>query len=117
MSSDDWQAAALASQISPGQMYGSDIAGQRIAIYNVDGTFFATSNICTHAFSYLTDGWFEGKIIECPLHAGQFDVTTGQGLGPPITCDVRTFKVRVVCNRIEVNVVESAIPSGSSQEG
>ena len=66
-----------------------------LALYRVDGEFFCTDNVCTHAYALLTDGWLEGHVIECPLHAGQFDIRTGKGLCPPITTDLRTLLVRI----------------------
>jgi Rieske Fe-S protein len=40
-------------------------------------------------------GWLDGDVIECPLHGGRFEVKTGKGLGAPITCDLKTFPVRI----------------------
>lgn len=104
MSDDNWFAAASTAEVGVGKMKGAQAGGQSIVIYNVDGCHYATHDICTHAFAHLSDGWFEGKLIECPLHAGQFDVTTGKGVGPPIMCDIRTYPVRVVGETIEVHV-------------
>jgi nitrite reductase/ring-hydroxylating ferredoxin subunit len=95
---------AAANEIGPGEMRGVALEGVSVAIYNVDGKFYATSNICTHAITYLTDGWLEGNIIECPLHAGQFDVTTGKGLCAPITSDLQTYPIRIIDNQIHVCV-------------
>ncbi len=89
-------------------MLGTHACGQAVAVYNVDGCYYATSDICTHGHAHLSDGWFEGGLIECPLHAGQFDVKSGKGMGPPITCDVRTFPVRVVDGSVEVCVSDAA---------
>jgi len=75
-----------------------------VALYNIDGQFYATDNICTHAQALLSDGWLEGDIIECPLHGGRFEVKTGKGLGAPITCDVRTFPVRIEGDAIQIDV-------------
>jgi naphthalene 1,2-dioxygenase ferredoxin component len=108
MSAEGWTPVAATSEDAAGTMLGTQGGGQSIAIFNVEGTYYATSNVCTHQFAHLSDGWFEGRLIECPLHAGQFDVTTGRGLGPPITCDLRTFPVRVVGDMIEVYVGEGA---------
>ena len=102
--SEEWVAVGSTAGLLPGAMLGTQAGGQSVAVYNVDGTYYATGNICTHQFAHLTDGWFEGNLIECPLHGGQFDVTTGKGMGPPITCDIRTFPVRVVGDEIQVDV-------------
>ena len=52
----------------------------------------------------VTDGWMEGTTIECPLHAGQFDVCTGKGLGAPIEEDLKCFPVRVEGGDILVEI-------------
>jgi nitrite reductase/ring-hydroxylating ferredoxin subunit len=112
MSNEEWIPVTATSDVAVGAMLGTQARGVAIAIYNVDGSFYATHDICTHQFAHLSDGWFEGKLIECPLHAGQFDVTTGKGMGPPITCDLRTFPVRVVADVIEVQLVEVPATDG-----
>jgi nitrite reductase/ring-hydroxylating ferredoxin subunit len=70
----------------------------------VDGRYYATSNICTHATAFLTEGWLEGTLIECPLHAGQFDIRDGKGQGAPISCDLQTFPVRTEGGDVEIFV-------------
>jgi len=60
-----------------------------------DGTWCASDNLCTHAAARLTDGWLEGCTIECPLHAGRFDLRTGAGQGAPIEDDLLVYPVRV----------------------
>jgi naphthalene 1,2-dioxygenase system ferredoxin subunit len=104
MADGEWVVVATAAEVGVGAMIGTQGGGQSLAVYNVEGSYYATSNICTHQYAHLTDGWLDGNIIECPLHAGQFDVTSGAGLGPPITCNLRTFPVRVVDGKIEVYV-------------
>jgi naphthalene 1,2-dioxygenase ferredoxin component len=106
MSTEGWVPVAAATDVGVGTMRAAQGSGQSIVVFNVDGSYYATSNVCTHQFAHLSDGWFEGRLIECPLHAGQFDVTTGKGMGPPITCDVRTFPVRVNGDMIEVYLGE-----------
>lgn len=81
--------------------------GFELAIYRLDGDEFrATDNICTHAHAYLSEGWFENGVIECPLHAGCFDVRSGKGLGAPITEDLKTYPVRVEGSMVQVDLPE-----------
>jgi nitrite reductase/ring-hydroxylating ferredoxin subunit len=102
-----WRPVAAERDVPPGEMFASEIGGVSLAVYNVDGAFFATDNICTHAYALLSDGWLDGDIIECPLHGGQFNVRTGQALGDPVTCDLRRFPTRLRDGRIEVQVPEA----------
>jgi naphthalene 1,2-dioxygenase system ferredoxin subunit len=68
----------------------------------VDDAFYATDNVCTHAFALLSDGFLDGTVVECPLHGGQFDVTSGAAVLEPAECDLRSYPVRVVDGHIEV---------------
>ena len=85
-------------------MHAVTVGTLRLALYQVDGSLFCTDNVCTHAFALLTDGWLEGTVIECPLHAGQFDIRTGCGMGPPIDKPIRTYAVRVEGDQVEIAI-------------
>lgn len=97
-----WTKVASLAALAAGEMLGVEVGDKPIAIYNVDGDIFATDNLCTHAFAMLTDGVLDGDIIECPLHGGCFKVKTGEGLGPPVPCNLKTYRTRVVGDAIEV---------------
>jgi naphthalene 1,2-dioxygenase system ferredoxin subunit len=99
-----WIRAASRSDLAPGDILGVEVAGHSIALYDVDGSIFATDNICTHAYARLSDGWLDGELIECPLHAARFDVRTGKVLDPPATEDLKTFPVRVIDGEIQVKL-------------
>ena len=106
MSADDtgWVRAASRGDLPEGEVLGVEIGGRSIALYDVDGEIFATDNICTHAYARLSDGWLDGDLIECPLHAARFDVRTGKVLDPPATEDLKTYPVRVVDDEIQVKL-------------
>ena len=76
-------------------MVGVTAAGQQIALYRDKGEFFATSNVCTHQYALLSDGYFEDGCIECPLHQGSFDVRTGKAQCAPVTEDIKVYPLRV----------------------
>ena len=99
-----WVRAASRGDLNEGEVIGVEISGHSIALYDVDGQVFATDNICTHAYARLSDGWLDGDLIECPLHAARFDVRTGKVFDPPATEDLRTYPTRVVDNEIEVKL-------------
>jgi len=101
----NWVRVAAIDEIAAGSALGVTVGDLNLAIYHLDdGRVFCTDNICTHAFALLTDGWMEGTTIECPLHAGQFDVCTGKGLGAPIEEDLKTFPVRIEGGDILVEI-------------
>jgi p-cumate 2,3-dioxygenase ferredoxin subunit len=71
--------------------------GTLIALYNVEGTIYATADSCTHAAASLSeDGTLNGRIVECSWHQGSFDVATGEPCASPCTVALRTYPVKVV---------------------
>jgi naphthalene 1,2-dioxygenase system ferredoxin subunit len=99
-----WVRAAARAELADGEVIGVEIAGRSIAIYDNGGELYATDNICTHAYARLSDGWLDGNVIECPLHAARFDIRTGVVLDPPATIDLKTYPVRVVGDAIEIEL-------------
>ena len=106
MSGEDagWVRAAARSDLAEGEVIGVEVAGRSIALYYADGNLFATDNICTHAYACLSDGWLDGEVIECPLHAARFDIRSGKVLDPPATEDLKTYPVRIVDGEIQVHL-------------
>jgi len=100
----DWVRAAARGDLTEGEVLGVEVGGRSIALYDTDGSLYATDNICTHAYACLSDGWLDGEVIECPLHAARFDIRTGKVLDPPATEDLKTYPVRVVGDEIQVRI-------------
>jgi len=100
----NWKPVAKVGELEPGELKRVFVEGIDIALCNRDGEFHAIDNICTHAYACLTDGYFEGDVLECPLHGGRFDVKTGAALGGIVTEDLRRFAVRVEGDVVFVSV-------------
>lgn len=73
-----------------------------VGVFEVDGTLHAIEDICPHAHAHLSQGFADGCEIECPLHGAVFDVTSGKHLRGEPCSDVKTFPVRVVAGRVQV---------------
>ena len=69
--------------------------GRDIALFNVEGRFFAIDNTCTHSGGPLGEGELSADTVECPWHGAQFNVKTGAVTSPPAPADVRSFPVKV----------------------
>ena len=80
--------------------------GSELAVYNVNGEFYATDNFCPHRGAALSDGAMFGHVVECSSHGWQFDVRTGECL--TVIERIRTFEVSVVEGIINV-VAETLI--------
>lgn len=93
---------ANVNDVKKGKVKTVTVNGQRIALCNVEGTFFATQDLCTHDGGPLGEGEMWGYDIECPRHGGRFDVRTGQVTALPPILPIKTFPVRVEGDDIQV---------------
>jgi len=93
-----------AADLAPGKAKCVEVAGKTIALFNLDGTFYAIDDTCTHRGGPLSEGELEGTDVTCPWHGGIFNVTTGAVIGGPAPQNVAAYKVRVVGSDIEVEV-------------
>ena len=89
-------------------------ADEPIAVFNVDGDFYAIDDTCTHQDASLADGWLEGCEVECPLHASRFDLRTGKVDAPPAKKPVRTHEVSIDGGDIYITLSDAApnLPPG-----
>jgi nitrite reductase/ring-hydroxylating ferredoxin subunit/hemoglobin-like flavoprotein len=85
----------LVNQVKPGDVKLVFFNGQRIAVYNIEGTFYATQEECTHAYGPLSEGDLDGKVITCPWHDSCFDVTDGSVICGPAQQPLKTFSVTI----------------------
>jgi len=94
---------AWLAQLPPGQAMTLAIGDRNIALFNVEGTVYATDDACLHAGSSLGAGVLDGKVVRCRGHGWRYDVTTGCVLGVP-GLGVSVHAVKVVDGRIMVAV-------------
>jgi nitrite reductase/ring-hydroxylating ferredoxin subunit len=80
------------------------VNGKTLALVNVNGTFYAIDDTCTHRGAPLSEGDVEGQELTCPWHGARFDVTTGSHLCPPAPKGVTAYRVQVVGDEVQVDV-------------
>lgn len=97
-----WLEVAQVDELPQGSAKRIEVEGEDIALYHLDGTFYATADLCTHAQASLAEGTLlEGEhTVVCPLHGGRFDLTTGKAVRLPAFRPVRTYPVRVEGTKI-----------------
>jgi nitrite reductase/ring-hydroxylating ferredoxin subunit len=93
-----------AADIPPGTVKSFEVGDERVALYNIDGTFYATEGSCTHAFADLGDGFLEGDVIECCLHFGAFHVPSGKAVREPCFTDLKTYRTEVRDGQVYVDL-------------
>jgi 3-phenylpropionate/trans-cinnamate dioxygenase ferredoxin subunit len=100
----DFKTAARTSDIPPGTVKACQVNGKGVVVCNVDGTFYAIEDVCTHDGGELGEGYLEGDEIECPRHGARFDVKTGKALTLPAVVPIESFPVQVDGDEIKVGI-------------
>jgi len=95
---------AKSDEIQPDQGKMVEVDGKKIALFNVDATFYAIDDTCTHRGGPLSEGKLNGREVTCPWHGAVFDVTTAGVLRPPAPRGVSRYNVWVEGGDIEVEI-------------
>jgi nitrite reductase/ring-hydroxylating ferredoxin subunit len=95
---------AKTEDVRPGQAAAFKIEAQRIALFNVEGTYYAIGDTCTHRGGPLSEGDVQGAKVACPWHGANFDLKTGAVLEPPAQNGVPSYKVVIDGDVIKVEV-------------
>lgn len=75
-----------------------------IAVFNVDGEYFAIDDTCTHAQSSLAAGYIEDGTVECEMHFAKFCIRTGAALTPPASVPLQRYPVEVIDDVVHVDL-------------
>jgi 3-phenylpropionate/trans-cinnamate dioxygenase ferredoxin subunit len=88
--------ACAVEELPPGEVMRVP-ASPAIALFNVDGEFHATSDLCTHDKSSLSEeGFVENGRVECGWHYASFCIKTGDVKSPPASEALASYPVHVL---------------------
>lgn len=90
------------SELPPGSCREASVGGRAVALYNVAGAVYATSNTCLHRGGPLGLGTLDGTAVLCPWHAWTWDVTSGENTANP-ELKLARYAVRVEDGQILVS--------------
>ena len=99
-----WVSAGRADNLAPGKVRMVFDGRNRLAVCNVDSSYYCIDDVCTHDGGSLDQGELEGNEIECPRHGARFDVTTGRATCMPAVVPVKVYPVRVENGEIQIQV-------------
>ncbi len=104
----DWIDVASTTEFESGATRLVDADDTMIAVFNIDGEFYAIEDVCTHDESpMLGCGLNPGELLDgeeiiCPRHGARFSIKTGEVMAPPAYEPVATFPVRIRDNMVQV---------------
>lgn len=96
-----WVRVAAVADCPPGSSLETVAEDRIVALYNVEGQFYALDGVCPHQGGPLGKGCLTGEVVTCPWHGWQFNVTSGQHTFSPSVRQPR-FEVRVEDNDVYV---------------
>jgi 3-phenylpropionate/trans-cinnamate dioxygenase ferredoxin subunit len=102
MAATEFVTVATTEDIPSGDRIVVELGRNWVAIFNVDGKYYAIEDVCPHDDGPLAEGELVGCVIECPRHGAKFDIRTGQVLAPPALVNVPSYQVRLVSNEIQI---------------
>ena len=100
----EWIDVVSESAMADGEHLVVDVDGYDVAVFKIDGQFYAIEDVCTHDGAEIASGELDGDEIICPRHGARFCVKTGQVKCAPAYEDVETFPVRIQAGRLQVGV-------------
>ena len=98
----DWIDVAEKDELLHGSSKVVVVDGARVAVFNLNGEYYAIEDACTHDEGELASGTVEGEEIVCPRHGARFNIKTGKVTAPPAYEDIETFPVHVSEGKIQV---------------
>ncbi|MBI1195838.1 MAG: Rieske 2Fe-2S domain-containing protein [Gammaproteobacteria bacterium] len=91
----EWMNVAPVGELPPGTRKVIETEIGAIAVFNLNGEFYAIADACTHDGGELASGKLDGDQIICPRHGARFCVRDGKSLTPPAYEDIEIYPVRV----------------------
>jgi nitrite reductase/ring-hydroxylating ferredoxin subunit len=90
--------------VAPGSALKVEIGDLVLAVFNLDGQFYVTDDLCTHGPGSLSEGYIEDDVVECNFHNGQFNIRTGEVVSPPCMVPIKTYPTLVVDGKVTIEV-------------
>ncbi|HUS38245.1 MAG: Rieske (2Fe-2S) protein [Pirellulales bacterium] len=108
-----FQTVAKVGDIDDGAGAAFKVGDKMIAIFHVDGEYYAIDDFCPHMGASLGSGHLEEGTVTCPWHAWRFSVSDGTWVDNP-KLKVGCYDVRVTGDDIQVAVPDEEAPPGYS---
>ena len=97
---EDWIDVTSVGDVEAGVPCVVDFDGTPVALFLIDGEYFAIEDRCTHDDAEIASGRVEGHQIVCPRHGARFCLRTGKVMKPPAYEDLACFSVRIHDGRV-----------------
>ena len=90
-------------EVAEGEAIRVEKEGLQLAVFNLNGQFYVTDDLCTHGPGSLAEGYIEDDVVECNFHNGQFNIRTGEVVSPPCMIPIKTYPTRVENGKVVID--------------
>jgi nitrite reductase/ring-hydroxylating ferredoxin subunit len=87
-------------EVAKGEAIRVEKEGLAVAVFNLNGQFYVTDDLCTHGPGLLHEGYIDGDIVECNFHNGSFNIKTGEVVDPPCMIPIKTYRTTVEGDKV-----------------
>ena len=95
---------AETGEIAEGKGKAVQVGNKKIALFQIEGKYYAIDDKCTHRGGPLSEGAVDGKTVTCPWHGASFDITSGTPLTPPASAAVSCYPVVVEGSTLKIDL-------------
>ena len=103
---ENYKRIASVNDLNDGEAKKIEIDDKAIALFRIDGEYFATDDTCTHEKASLSEGEIDNKTVTCPHHGARFNIKTGQAMTLPAMFPVKTYQIKIDGNDIMIDMKE-----------
>ena len=98
----EWLDLITADELEKDWVTPATLGKRQFAVYQTGGEIYVTHGKCSHAGAELCDGYFDGYLIECPLHQGCFDIRSGKAVSAPAVRPIKCYECRIVDGVVQI---------------
>jgi 3-phenylpropionate/trans-cinnamate dioxygenase ferredoxin subunit len=98
----EWINVIQQTVLADGEHTVVDVDGTDVAVFKLNGQFYAIEDVCTHDGAELASGKLDGDEIICPRHGARFCIKTGVVKSPPAYEDIACFPTRLENGFVQV---------------
>ncbi|MEQ1559816.1 MAG: non-heme iron oxygenase ferredoxin subunit [Methyloglobulus sp.] len=98
----DWVNVTKQTALADGEHVVVDVDGIDVAVFKIDGAFYAIEDVCSHDGAPIADGMVDGDQIICPRHGARFCIKTGAVKSPPAYENIACFPIRIENGQVQV---------------
>ncbi len=98
----DWIDVCAADSVAENENVIVEVDGTDVAIFNIEGQFYAIEDVCSHDGAEIASGELQGDEIICPRHGARFCVKTGEVKCAPAYENIETFPLQIVDGQLQI---------------